>query len=170
MQKLPIQVLRLSLGASLSSFIFATQLSKPALADFGLCNRTGSNVLVAIAHTRTASGTISFSSTTTTVQGWYSIPPGVCSAFWRGDNRNYPRNERLFFYAQSGATTWNPRSLERTQNRAFCLHPTNRFNWVSQCPNSGVTRNFFIFPGSTLDTRIHTYTSLQEGGRMAIEP
>jgi len=124
---------------SASSVLLTTQYIEPAWADVGVCNERAERALVAVAYREESRGTISFSSTNTTVRGWFTIEPGSCKSFWTGDARNYPVNKGIYFHP------FNLSLLAGTDG-PFCVDTRDAFEFInSGCGGNNSNHKFVGF-------------------------
>jgi uncharacterized membrane protein len=116
-----------------------------AWADLRFCNRSGSNVDVAIAYVeKDAAGTTTNQHRGVTLEGWWTLSPSECSKV-SGINVG---NHWVYFYADSSTGRWEGPSLLCVPSRAHTAGDHFR-RQGEPCPQNRRLRGFKRIDGNT---------------------
>jgi uncharacterized membrane protein len=135
--------------ASLLLLCAGCALPANAWAELRFCNRTGSNISVAIAWVqKDAPGTTTNQHRGVTLEGWWIFAPGECASV----SDLHVGQHWVYYHAHSSQGTWAGRAM-------LCV-PTRRFTTGGQfrsasdgCPTGTVSRGFH-----RIDSDARTFT------------
>jgi uncharacterized membrane protein len=139
------------LALALGTVLFAATCAAPATAwaDLRFCNRSASNVDLAIAYVeKDAPGTTTNQHRGVTLEGWWTLSPGECTKVSSIDAANH----WVYYYADSSGGKWQGTSLLCVPSSAHTS--SDRFRQQGEsCPQSRRLRGF-----RRLDANTRTYT------------
>jgi len=109
----PRRLLRSVLRAAVPALLFAVATTLPALADFRVCNNTGSRVGIAIGYKDAESWT---------TEGWWNISPRSCDTLLRG--ALVARYYYIYAVDYDRGGEWSGHAFMCTRDKEFTIRGT----------------------------------------------